>query len=273
MLSRPAMFSWPTTTSPSDVSSGTLRTSSSMGWLLGWRLLDWRSMAGVYPRGAAGLRQVDLAVVAEHEAGGAGSGAGPGDLDLLADEGVLDPRDPDDLAALQHHCVLDLGVDDLAVVGDRCERPDEAVLDPGPLADDGGPAHGRVLDHRAGLDHHPSLDLAVAFDGALDELLEGLEDQAVGFEQRRQLPGVDPPALQHLVAHLVALVEQPLDRLGDLELAAGTGLDRPHRLVDGGVEEVDADQGEVGGRHRRLLHEPEHVTVAVELGHAEAAGV
>ena len=48
----------------------------------------------------------------------------------------LEPGDADDAAALEHHRVLDLGVDDLAVGADRGERADEAVDDPGAGADD-----------------------------------------------------------------------------------------------------------------------------------------
>ena len=55
------------------------------------------------------------------------------DLDVTADERVGDAGDADDAAALEHDRVVDLGVDDLAVRGDRGERPDVAVLDRGAL--------------------------------------------------------------------------------------------------------------------------------------------
>ena len=41
------------------------------------------------------------------------------DLDVAAEQGVLDAVHADDAAPFEHHRVLDLGVDDLAVVGDR----------------------------------------------------------------------------------------------------------------------------------------------------------
>ena len=43
--------------------------------------------------------------------------------------------------------------------------------------------------------------------------------------------------------------------------------------MDGGVEEVDADQGQVGRRLLRLLDQPQHLAVGAELGHAEPLGV
>ena len=63
-------------------------------------------------------------------------------------------------------------------------------------------------------------------DGAVDAVLDLLEQQAVGLEQRGQLPRVDPPPGQQLGAHPVAVVDQPLDGVGDLELAARRRLDR-----------------------------------------------
>ena len=86
-------------------------------------------------------------------------------------------------------------------------------------------------------------------------VVELLEQQPVGLEQRRQLAGVDPPAGEQLGAHAVAGRDQPLDGVGDLQLAAGRRRDRPHGLVDRRVEQVDADEGEVRRRVLRLLDE------------------
>ena len=49
------------------------------------------------------------------------------------------PAMADDAAVLEHDRVVELGVDDLAVGGDRRERTDVAVHDLRALADDGGP--------------------------------------------------------------------------------------------------------------------------------------
>ena len=50
-----------------------------------------------------------------------------------------------------------------------------------------------------------------------------------------------------------ARVDEVLDRLGDLELAALRGRDRPRGGVDLGGEHVHADQRQVGGGRGRLL--------------------
>ena len=84
-----------------------------------------------------------------------------------------------------------------------------------------GPAHAwsRTSSAPASITTRPSImrglvDLAVAAG------LERLEHAAVALEQRILLAGVEPPALEHVVAHPVALVDQPLDGVGDLQLAA-----------------------------------------------------
>ena len=68
----------------------------------------------------------------------------------------------------------------------------------------------------------------------VDAGLERLQQQAVALEQRVELAGVDPPAVEDLVADPVAVVDEPLDGVGDLQLAAGRRLDGAHGLVDGG---------------------------------------
>jgi len=61
-------------------------------------------------------------------------------------------------------------------------------------------------------------------------------------------------------------VDQVLDCIGDLELAARARRDRARSVVDGGGEHVDADEREVAARLRRLLRERDDA-VAVELRH------
>src|SRR3954471_12030560 len=72
---------------------------------------------------------VDLAMVADHQAQRTRSEVRTADDRLLADEAVLESLDVDDLAAFHDHRVLDLAVDDLAPVADGRERADEAVGD------------------------------------------------------------------------------------------------------------------------------------------------
>ena len=94
--------------------------------------------------------------------------------------------------------------------------------------------------------------------------LERLEHEAVALEQRILLAGVDPPAPQDLVADAPAVVDEPLDRIGDLELATRRRLDLAHRGVDVGIEEVDADDREVRRRVLRLLDELDDLAVVAE---------
>ena len=66
-------------------------------------------------------------MVAEHEPGATRAGAGPLDLDVASDEGVLDAVHTLYAAPLEHDRMLDLGVDELAVGGDRGVRTDVGV--------------------------------------------------------------------------------------------------------------------------------------------------
>ena len=110
-------------------------------------------------------------------------------------------------------------------------------------------------------------------DRAVDPRLERLEHETVALEQRILLAGVDPPAAQDLVAHASSVVDEPLDRVGDLELAARRRLDRAHRGVDLDIEEVDADDREVRRRVLRLLDELDDLTVVAEHRDARLTGI
>ena len=157
---------------------------------------------------------------------------------VLDAAGVDDPGGPDD------DRVLDLGVADIATGADGAERPDETVRDLGARPDDGRAAHMAAHQAGAGLDNDPAVELAFGVDLAVNAPFHPLQQEAVGLEQRRELPGVDPPPAQDLGEDHVASVDQPLDGVGDLELAPPRRLDGAHRLVDLVVEEVHADQGE-----------------------------
>ena len=95
-----------------------------------------------------------------------------------------------------------------------------------------GPRTTERVSVAPGLDHDPALDPRVLVDLALELGLQLLQHQAVGLEHVGELAGVLPPAAHDLGADRVAVVDQLLDRLGDLELAAPGGLERA-----GGVED------------------------------------
>ena len=152
---------------------------------------------------------------------------------------------------------------------DGGEGPDEAVHDGRARPDDGRAPDAAAHHPGPGLDHDPPVELGLGVDLAVDAPLQGLEDQPVGLQQRGQLARVDPPAVEDLGADPQALVDQPLDGVGDLQLAASGRADGRHRLVDPLVEEVHADQGQVGRRWVGLLDQPDDRAVGVQLGHPE----
>ena len=69
--------------------------------------------------------------------------------------------------------------------------------------------------------------------------------------------------------HLGVMIQQPLDGVGDLQLAASRRPDGTHRLEDLGREEVHADQRQIRLGLRGLLHQPDDVPI-LQLGDAKA---
>ena len=61
-------------------------------------------------------------MVAHHQAQGSRAVLGPGHDRLSADQAVLEARDVEHPRVVHHHRVLDLAVDDLAVLADRGHR-------------------------------------------------------------------------------------------------------------------------------------------------------
>ena len=172
--------------------------------------------------------------------------------------------------------MLDLGVDDLAVVADRGERADEAVDEHACRA----PMIARAADDRVDdLSRRPRSRrdprASTPRRPCRRPRLERLEHEPVALEQRVLLAGVDPPAVEHLVAHPVTLVDQPLDGVGDLELAPRATARSPRTaswIVR--VEQVDADQREVATADRSGFSTRRTTSPSrVELGDAEALRV
>ena len=103
--------------------------------------------------------------------------------------------------------------------------PTKLSIEPGAGADDDRAPDAGAHHLGALLDHDPPVELAGLVDRRRRCGARALEQQAVGLQQRRELAGVDPPAGQQLRADPVAVVDQPLDGVGDLQLAAGRRLD------------------------------------------------
>ena len=156
-----------------------------------------------------------------------------GQLHVAAEQAGLHPgAEVLDHGAGEDDRVLDLGAADVDVVADRGVGADVGVLDVGAGADHGRAADDRAAQRGAGLEHDPALDPGLLVDLALDLGLQLLEHEPVGLEHVGELAGVLPPAADDLGADRAAVVDQLLDRLGDLELAAPGGLERA-----GGVED------------------------------------
>src|SRR3954454_5863116 len=222
--------------------------------------------------GAAELEDADLRVVPDHEPERAGLPVPAADRHVAAEKrGLHPPVEVRDRAAVEQDRVLDLGALDRAAGADRRVRADVAVDEPRARADDRRAADRAALEPRAGLDD--DAPVAARLDHlALDTPVHRVEDQAVGLEHVLQAPGVLPPAADDVRLDAVAAVDEVLDRVGDLELAAGARADRARRVVDRRREHVDADESEVGLRLGRLLGQPDHPPV-VQLRDAVVLGV
>jgi len=70
-------------------------------------------------------------------------------------------------------------------------------------------------------------------------------NHAIGFQDVVHLARVYPVAVQDLRLDIEPLIDEVLDRIGDLQFAASGGLDPVHGLKYVPVEHVDADYGQV----------------------------
>ena len=197
------------------------------------------------------------------------------DLDLAAEQRVVDAVHAEDAAAVEHDRVLDLGVDQLAVGADRRVRPDVGVDETGAGADDRGAAHDRVRSSSApaSMTTRPSTrELLV--DVPVDAALDRVEHEAVAVRAagpscrcRSTSPARTswrtrwPWSSSHWIASVISSSPR-----------ADGSIARTASWI-GRVEEVHADEREVGRRVGRLLDEPHDVAVRVERGDAELARV
>src|SRR6478752_444987 len=131
------------------------------------------------------------------------------DFHVAPEQRVGDAVDTLDAAAFEHERILDLGVDELAVGGDRRVRPHVGVDELGTGTDDGRAAHDRPDQLYAFFDDDPALDARLLVDVTVDAVIDGVEHEPVAMQERVLLAGVDPPAPQDLVPYLVAVVDQP----------------------------------------------------------------
>src|SRR5258708_38787807 len=116
--------------------------------------------------------------------------------------------------------MLDLRTADVAAKINRGEGADVGVLDEGALANDGRASNQRSLDDSPLLDNHVADELGLGVDISMIAGLGALQDDPVGVEHVLELAGVLPPSFDQVRQHLAALINQPLNRVGDLELAS-----------------------------------------------------
>jgi len=108
----------------------------------------------------------------------------------------------------------------------------------------------------------PAVSTTTRLSIAVGARQQRVQDDPVRLEHVLELAGVLPPPLDHVRPDQEALIDQPLDGVGDLELAPGRGRDRLHRLEHRRVEHVDADEPEVRRRLLRFLDQTHHLPVA-----------
>src|SRR5918996_1540385 len=217
---------------------------------------------------SGGSEHLDLGLVAEHQTVRCGTGPTAANLDVLAQQRLGHAPDVLESAPLHDDRVLDLAGHHGAVLVDRGVRAHQRVLHDRAPADD-----RRAADHRPRhlgtvLHHHSPDDPRRPVDLTVHARLEPGQHHPVRLEQVLELAGVLPPPGDHLGPDRAAGVDHPLDRVRDLELAPPGELDAVDRLMHRSVEQVHADQRQVGDPLFRLLDEPDHA-VPLEHSHPE----
>ena len=69
--------------------------------------------------------------------------------------------------------------------------------------------------------------------------------------------------------HNLFLINEPLNRVGDFELAAWRRLDRAHRFIDRLVKQIHTHKRKITRRIFWLFNEPHNVSVFVNFGNTK----
>src|SRR5258708_3196554 len=172
--------------------------------------------------------------------------------------GVDAPWHIHDGGVLKDDAIFDLTVLDRHVVIDRREWPDIGVAYDGPLANDRGAAHHAIGNACPSFNAHIALQHAIGRDDGrwVDRAANTGQHLTVGGQNIFHLSSVDPKVLQEVWTDSVAMIDEPLNCVGDLKLATSRRLDALSGLDDVPVEAIDADQREIARRHLRLLDQP-----------------
>src|SRR5919199_3923188 len=196
------------------------------------------------------------------------------DFDVAADQAVLDAMwDADDLRILQDDRMFNLALFDRGMVVDRRERTDVGVHNSCVLADDRRAANHAVDHLSTRLHGHLTVDLRVPVDKAVDRMGQPPQDEPICIQHVHLLPGVDPPAAMDVGIDAVLVLDEVLDRIGNLKLATPRRTNMLDRFPDMMVEHVDADQREVGDELLGFLDQPLDLALAIQLRHPELARV
>ena len=236
--------------------------------------LQRQSGGGVLGREAARLEDPDLGVVADQEPVGARLALVAPDLDVATEQRGLHPAvEVADARSRLSRIECSTSAfsitqpSPIAVYG-----PDVAVGQLRAGADDRRPADRRALEParraRSRPGRRPASRSARPRPGAA--IVSSTSRLAASMSS--SLPGVLPPAVDDVRLDPQALVDEVLDRVGDLELAARRRLDRPGGVVHGRREHVDADERQVRLRLGGLLDQP-HDRAVAQLGDPVLLGV
>src|SRR5258706_6904681 len=148
------------------------------------------------------------------------------------------------------------------------ERPNVAVDDARMLADDRRAANGAVDDLRTLLYRHAWVYGRRRIYKSANLRFDLFQYVIVGGQHIIRSARVDPPPGMNVRIDLIAMFDQPLDRVGNFQFAAPRGFDRVRGLEDVMIKHVDADQCEIGQWLFGLFDESLYAPFRRQLRHA-----